>query len=56
MAATSAPPVRLDRVSLTKIQMRALELALYQCADVINRLKPEEAPYTKIPNPEVTRG
>lgn len=45
--ATNAPQVRLDRISLTEIHLKAMELMLYQAADTINRLLAAGAPYTK---------
>ena len=48
--ATNAP-VQLGRVYLTKVQLKALEMALYQAADVINRLKADGPVYTKIAVP-----
>lgn len=55
---TDAPAVRLDRIALTDLQLRAMELMLYQAADVINRLKAEQVVYTKlaVPPQEVPNG
>ena len=49
--ATNAPQVRLDRISLTKMHLQAMEIALYEAADVIDRLLASGVPYTKIENP-----
>ena len=38
----------LGRTSLTQIQLKAMEMMLYQAADVINRLKADGPVYTKI--------
>ena len=51
MPTSNAPSVRLDRIALTELQLRAMELMLYQAADVINRLKAEQVVYTKIAVP-----
>lgn len=51
--ATNAPQVRLDRVSLTQMHLKAMEIALYQAADVIDRLLAAGAPYTKVQNPQI---
>ena len=58
MPTSNAPSVRLDRIALTELQLRAMELMLYQAADVINRLKAEQVVYTKIavPPQEVQNG
>jgi len=45
--ATSPPQIALDRVALTDLHLRTLEIALYQMADAINRLKKAGAVYTK---------
>ena len=45
--ATSPPQINLDRISLTELHLRTLEVALYQMADAINRLKKAGAVYTK---------
>ena len=45
--ATSPPQIALDRISLTDLHLRTLEIALYQMADAINRLKKAGAVYTK---------
>ena len=44
-------PVQLGRIYLTKVQLKALEMTLYQAADVINRLKADGPVYTKIAVP-----
>ena len=52
MATEHTPSVRLDRDALTRLQLRVLEMALYQIADAINRLKPDgQPPYTKMEVP-----
>lgn len=43
--------MQLGRVYLTKVQLKALEMSLYQAADVINRLKADEIVYTKLAVP-----
>ena len=43
-------PTRLDRETLTAQHLRAIEIALYQAADLINRLMASGGiPYTKMP-------
>ena len=42
-------PVRLDRMTLTKTQLRATEIVLYRMADLVNRLKADQGvQYTKV--------
>ena len=43
-------PVAADvgRVALTKTQLRAEEIMLYQMADIIDRLLKDRIPYTKV--------
>ena len=54
MAEQHAPQVRLDRVALTDMHLRTLEIALYQAADLVDRLRPQLGVYTKrIVNEEV---
>ena len=44
--------IRLDRVTLTKQQMRATEIMLYRTADLVNRLLADNGvQYTKIEVP-----
>jgi len=45
--ATNVPEVRLDRIALTRIHLKALEMALYQMADVYDRVMLEWPQYTK---------
>lgn len=43
---------RLDRITLTKQQLRATEIMLYRMADQIDRLLADEGiAYTKMPAP-----
>lgn len=43
---------RIDRVTLTKQQMRATEIMLYRMADLIDRLLADQGiAYTKMPAP-----
>mgnify|MGYP001594586165 CR=1 FL=1 len=51
--ATNAPAVRLDRIVLTKTQLRTLEIMLYQSADLIDRLLAAGVQYTKLEVPDV---
>lgn len=40
---------RIDRITLTKLQVRATEIMLYRMADVIDRLLADSRiPYTKL--------
>lgn len=46
---TNVPQVRIGRVSLTELQLRATESMLYQMADIIDRLLADGGvQYTKI--------
>ena len=45
--ATNAPIVRLDREALIALQLKALELALYQVADAYDRIMLTYPQYTK---------
>lgn len=47
----NVPSVRLDAKSLTDIQLKALEMTLYQAADVINRIMAAGHAYTKVEIP-----
>ena len=38
----------LGRIALTKTQLRAEEIMLYQMADIIDRLLKDRIPYTKV--------
>ncbi len=49
---TNAPAVDLGRITLTEMHLKAMEQALYQAADVINRLKQDGVPYTKLVLPQ----
>jgi len=45
---------RLDRITLTKQQLRATEIMLYRMADLIDRLLADNGvAYTKMPQPPV---
>ena len=48
---TNAPQVRIDRVALTKTQLAATELMLYQIADIIDRIMLTGVQYTKMEIP-----
>src|SRR5438445_656198 len=49
---TVPAPVQLDRITLTKLQLRATEIMLYRTADLIDRLLADNhIPYTKMENP-----